>query len=149
MDFTGVHHEVFLQFELDADAHPIPTDIWKRILRYPIDEENILDLWRGYCELNSNRSLPELNRIEGGLGGDNNKTDKQVRFDEYTDRKLPSAKNDTIKIIIRDSDDGLNRWSIEELADLVQAFVRTCNHIIEANSYVTGAIILRAASFRE
>jgi len=92
-------------------------------------------MWRSHCKLQSNKNLPDLDRVEGGLGGNNNKINKQVRFnmDEGW------FKKDSIGIIVCNSED--EKWTAEQLDDLLQAFVKTCNAIIDAD-YINGCIVL-------
>ena len=77
-----------LRFSIDQKA---PQEYRKRwddvnliIGRYCNERIQLLDFWKSQMKLSSNKSLPILDRSEGGLGGNNNQTDKQVRFADYT-----------------------------------------------------------------
>lgn len=130
-----------LEFILDKYA-PIKyqkkwTNLKKNLLvgGIEIDINDILISVKNYCKLNTNKNLPILNRCEGGLGGDSNEFDKQLRF--YCDlnflNKLnpyPNSSN-SIKINIFNSSNNNNKWTLEELDDLTYAFVKTFNNIME------------------
>ena len=42
--------------------------------------KSIMETLVSYCEVDSNKSLPYLNRADGGLGGNNNMLHKQIRL---------------------------------------------------------------------
>jgi hypothetical protein len=75
-------HIYKLRFRINTDA---PTDYmnrWKK-LKYDCDNGNnkyIIEKMKKYCKLESNKTLPYLQRAEGGFGGNDNIMNKQIRF---------------------------------------------------------------------
>lgn len=104
-----------------------------------MNHKGILNQWRQKCKLESNQSLPILKRVGGGLGGDINMKHKQVRF-VVDERMLSSTKEDSIIILVLNPEYGKDKWTAEELNDLMQAFKETCNEIIEA-AYIRASIV--------
>tara|TARA_B110000444_G_C18538832_1_gene454716 strand:- start:353 stop:688 length:336 start_codon:yes stop_codon:yes gene_type:complete len=90
-----------------------------------------------------NKNLPYLKRSEGGMGGDDNLVNKQIRFRQFcsTDKRLINdvscQDNDVVltEIIGTNSE----KWTYEELDDLIYGFIKTANYNIEANC-VNGSI---------
>lgn len=87
-------------------------------------KEDIYNIWRGFCELDSNKNLPDLHGHEGGIGGDDNRTDKQMRFG------VDNSGYNFITISVSHPDLGPSKWTFPELTDLVQAFVKTLNQLM-------------------
>ena len=131
MDILDSHiHK--LRFRLDRDA---PTDFKKRWKKFKRDCENgnneqIVEHWKGYCKLEQNRILPYLDRIEGGIGGNNNTIHKQIRFRFGTWRTL-GIYDDADIVMDRIENTTTERWTYEELDDLVDAFIKTANNNVE------------------
>ena len=131
MDILDSHiHK--LRFRLDGDA---PTDFKKRWKKFKRDCENghnkqIVEHWKGYCKLEQNRILPYLDRIEGGIGGNNNTIHKQIRFRFGTWRTL-GIYDDADIVMDRIENTTTERWTYEELDDLVDAFIKTANNNVE------------------
>ena len=75
-------HIYKLRFRIDTDA---PTDYmnrWKK-LKYDCvngNNKHIVEKMKTYCKLESNKTLPYLQRTEGGFGGNDNIMNKQIRF---------------------------------------------------------------------
>jgi hypothetical protein len=109
----GYKHQI--RFRIDSDA---PKEYFNRFLEL----KNILDydykIKIQYlkqiidnCVLEGNRNLPILNRCEGGLGGDSNLNNKQIRFSEFTfKRRNLDNKND---IILNVYDSDVEKWTYE------------------------------------
>lgn len=90
-----------------------------------------------YCKLAINKNLPILNRCEGGLGGDNNLLNKQIRYN----MSFNSSNIDyEIKLNVLNSDDiSGEKWTYEELNDIMRAFIKLCNDYIKCecvNGYI-------------
>ncbi len=86
-----------------------------------------------FCRLESNKNLPILNRCEGGLGGNNNTENKQLR---YRLRTVGNIDND-IKINIINSDK--EKWTYDELDDLVESYIELFDSYMGAigvNGYI-------------
>ena len=59
------------------------------------------------------------------LGGNNNQTDKQIRFEMYNG-KISSTFDQMIMEVYASLNEG-NRWDVTELLDLKDAFVKVLN----------------------
>lgn len=72
-----------------------------------------------HCKNPSNKNLPYLKRVEGGLGGDNNYQHKQIHF-----RFNPSSLklDNDIVLKVYNSESGNECWTWEELDDIIQSF---------------------------
>lgn len=131
---THIHE---LIFNIDKDA---PSEYMKRWIDLKIKCENgenkhIIEQLKGYCNLNTNRVLPYLNRYEGGLGGNDNLVNKQIRFKGFQ----RDDNNDIIlhEIISTDNE----KWTYDELDDLIRAFIKMANFNIQAEC-VNGRIVM-------
>jgi hypothetical protein len=81
------------------------------------------------CNLESNKKLPLLNRTEGGLGGDSNTENKQLRFFEnYNIKNMKS-----IRIILYNSYNEKEIWTNEEIYDFTASFVEILNLELKFN----------------
>lgn len=78
----------------------------------------ICEEWLKNCRLNSNKNLNILTREEGGIGGNNNRIHKQIRFRNNRVFIIPS--NDIILDQIYNAPD--EQWTFEELHDLMVSF---------------------------
>ena len=145
-------HLHYLRFKLDNDAPNEYVERWTELksdCEYgesgpsePGPNKLILEVVKAHCILEQNKELPYLNRTEGGLGGGNNKINKQIRFRHNhnypKDFIMPNDRdNDIVFKEITNTD--TEQWTYEELDDLLFAFVKTANEIVEAEC-VTGVI---------
>ena len=89
------------------------------------ENKNIIEKWISYCKLESNRSLPYLDRAEGGIGGDDNNKNKQIRF-----RSSLGAKNDNDIVIDEIHNGQEEKWTYDELFDLIYGFVTLMDNTI-------------------
>lgn len=81
----------------------------------------IVDEIKNYCKLETNKNLPYLKRCEGGLGGNDNKMNKQIRF-----RLKDSVKyDDDILLYIENTES--EKWTYEELDDILRSFIMVLN----------------------
>ena len=129
-----------LVFRIDKDA---PKEFVKRWQEFKLkceggENKHIVEQIKDYCKLEKNKKLPYLNRSEGGMGGDENLLHKQIRFRHiFMGQKLngidiSNYNDDDIvfnEIISTDSD----KWTYEELDDLIYAFIKTSNYNVEAD----------------
>ena len=129
---------VKLEFNLDMFSPMEYQQKWK-ILKKNIefmeisleDRNNLLLEVKNYCILEINKNLPLLKRVEGGLGGDLNINDKQLRFLlNHNKYKFPN-ENNTIIINMFNSDNNDDKWTLDELSDLINAFVETFNNYMD------------------
>jgi hypothetical protein len=85
MEISPAHiHQ--LRFRIDSNAPNKFVKKWIKI-KNKCENENdrstirtIAEQIKDNCIIQSNKDLPHLERIEGLLGGNNNETDKQIRF---------------------------------------------------------------------
>tara|TARA_Y100001958_G_C21158743_1_gene493154 strand:- start:685 stop:1122 length:438 start_codon:yes stop_codon:yes gene_type:complete len=138
---THIHR---LVFRIDNDAPKEFMDKWNdfKLKCETGDNEHIVRQIKENCQLEQNKNLPYLKRKEGGLGGDDNHTNKQIRFRDYELwSQLPKyIDNDIIFDQIINTEKEI--WTYEELDDLIYAFIKTANYNIEAE-YVSGVIELQ------
>jgi hypothetical protein len=128
-------HEHKLCFRIDANAPPDYMKRWKTFKQKCESGENelIVEQIKGYCKLKQNKNLPYLNRKEGGMGGGDNKINKQVRFRDYKLwSKLPKYIDNDI-IIDRVYNTETEKWTYDELDDLIYAFIKTARYNVQAD----------------
>ena len=135
MNILNTHvHELIIY--IDKDAPSKYMELWKEFKTKCEDgnrNEHIVEQLKDYCKLNANRILPYLDKEEGGLGGNDNLNNKQIRFRIY----YSDNDNDIILNKIESTDN--EKWTYDELDDLLSAFIKTANSNIKAN-YVNGRI---------
>lgn len=145
-------HEHRLVFRIDNDTPKEYIKKWKDFKLMceggescpstPGPNKYILDQIKENCKLEENKKLPYLERSEGGLGGNNNIENKQIRFRDYKLwSKLPKyVDNDIILDQITNGKKEL--WTYEELDDIIYGFIKTANDIVEAEC-INGFIELK------
>ena len=135
---THIHK---LRFKIDNDAPPKYMERWEEF-KYKCEHgenKNIIEQWIYNCKLESNKKLPYLDRYEGGIGGDNNNINKQIRFrigrfgDEY-----PRLYDEDI-LMDQIINTNKEKWTYEELDDLICAFVKISNYYVQTDC-VNGCI---------
>ena len=146
-------HQHKLVFRIDKDA---PSEFIKRWETFKNkcetgsvqEKKSIMEKLVSYCEVDSNKSLPYLDRCEGGLGGDNNILNKQIR--------LRRKKRGISFLYDKHGDDILldqiystdtEKWTYDELDDLILAFIKTANQEVKAEC-VSGCIEIVNYDFR-
>ena len=140
---THIHR---LVFRIDNDAPKEFMDRWKDFkLKCESGESKeqkyILEQIKENCKLKQNKELPYLKRSEGGLGGDDNKLNKQIRCRDYELIQLPQyIDNDIIFDEIINTKQ--EKWTYEELDDIIYGFTKVANEIVEAEC-VNGFIELK------
>lgn len=122
-------HIIKLRFKIDSDA---PLGYMKKWLKLKTicengDKKEIIGDWLHNCEIRSIKDMPSLNRCEGGIGGDNNLINKQLRFRRYRNAVYDKDNDIVIDDIISTEQE---KWLLEELDDLIRGFR------IMANNYV-------------
>lgn len=137
MDLIETHkHE--LVFKIDKDAPEEYINKWNdfKLKCESGENEYIVEQIKEYCKLEQNKSLPYLKRCEGGLGGDNNLTNKQIRFRKYRMSKYQQDNDIIFDEIINVEQD---KWTYEELDDLIYAFQKVADNNLDAycvNGYI-------------
>ena len=136
---THIHK---LRFKIDNDAPPEYMKRWKEFKNKCEngDNKNIVEQWIYNCKLESNRQLPYLDRCEGGIGGNNNNINKQIRFrmGKWGDND-PRLFDEDILLLIENNKVSVEKWTYEELDDLIYAFIKTSNYHVQAEC-VNGCI---------
>ena len=117
-------HRHTLRFGLDSDAPTIYIERWKEIKMKCENGNNkyVVEQIKNNCKILSNKNLPYLERCEGGLGGNDNLLNKQIRFRMKTRIKYD---ND---ILLHISNTKTQKWSYDELDDIVRSFTIVLNN---------------------
>lgn len=142
-------HNHRLVFNIDRDVPEKYITKWNefKLKCEGGDNKHIIEQIKEYSKLESNKNLPYLERVEGGLGGSNNLNNKQIRFrhifmgQQLNGLNIPYKKDTSIifnEIISTD----LEKWTYEELDDLIRSFIKTANHYVE-KEWVTGYIEIK------
>jgi len=131
-------HRHILQFRLDSDAPTKYIERWTEIKREceNTDNESIVEQIKNNCKLVSNKGLPYLKIHEGGLGGNDNILDKQIRF-----RMETSFKTDN-DIVLHPSNTETQKWNYDELDDIIRSFTKVLNNKMRTEC-VKGCIEMR------
>lgn len=132
-------HNHRLVFCIDDDA---PEEYIKRWNEFKSKCESgknkhIVEQIKEYCKLETNKIMPYLNRMEGGIGGDNNVIHKQLRF-----RNSIFDINDNHVIFDQVMNTDIEKWTYDELDDVIYAFTKTANYNVKADC-VRGYIEMR------
>jgi len=139
----------------NIDDHMSDTEInkkWNKFKRICESGENynkyILEQIKENCKLESNKNLPILKREEGGLGGNNNSINKQIRFRhifndiEINGEGIPYFKKDNNIFLTNITSTNQEKWTYAELDDIIYGFIKTANFYMGFNC-VSGYIEIR------
>ena len=144
MSITDTHN-VVLRFRLDSDAPQKYIDKWKKLKSIcENDEKKISEIvveWLQKCKKQSNKKLPVLKRSEGGIGGNDNTKNKQIRFREIYDNTLKD--NDIVLDQVYNTKK--EKWTLDELDDLVYGFEEYANEYMDEEC-VRGVIEIKKKS---
>jgi hypothetical protein len=131
-----------LRFKIDNDAPPEYMDRWAKLKKQceSGENENIVNEVKKYCKMEENKKLPYLKRCEGGLGGNDNLKNKQMRFrNGYLWEKMSlTTDNDIVIDEIYNTD--TEKWSHEELNDILCAFIKVSEHNVQSDGCIRGCI---------
>lgn len=114
-------------FRGDYDAPPEYENLWLKLkdhFYHHLPPEDLLK----YCKLESNRNLPVLDRAEGGFGGNSNQENKQIRVFDY--KRTCDFSKDKICFILYDSQNKNEKWTFEEVNDIMNGIVKYFNEIL-------------------
>jgi hypothetical protein len=141
-------HNVKLRFNIYIDAPRQYVTKWLKLKEKcesgEKENKQIVYEWLSYCNNPSIKKMPFLKRLEGGIGGDCNYTNKQLRFRQLLPfrQTYPSYTIDDKNIVIEDiTSTEQEKWTIEELDDLILGFIKMANDYIGENC-VEGCIEL-------
>lgn len=129
---------IMLVFHIDLYAPKEYQDRWIEFMDLTFSKR-ILELWKSFCKLESNKNLPCLDRCEKGLGGDNNTINKQIRLPF----RLPGHSNCVVRkdeFIMNVYNTEHEKWTFEELYDLLSAFKELCNLLQSQEDCTVGYI---------
>lgn len=117
-------HIYKLRFKLDFDAPDNYIEKWNKLKKECETTNNkiIVDEIKNYCKLESNKNLPYLKRCEGGLGGNDNIINKQIRFRF----NFGSIKFDD-DILLDVENTKIEKWTYDELDDIIRSFIIVLN----------------------
>ena len=129
-------HKITLRFRIDGDAPKEYIDRWLKLKQIcenstkTSSNKEIVIEWLQNCTLESVKNLPYLNRCEGGIGRDSNLKNKQIRFRDRILYKM-DKDNDIVLDQVDSTDE--EKWTLEELDDLIRGFRRFANKRVEAD----------------
>jgi hypothetical protein len=135
-------HTHKLIFRIDNGCPEDYFERWKKIKSdcEEYDNKYIIDKMKTYCKLEQNKNIPYLQREEGGIGGNNNnQINKQMRFFRTLDPHMCLYYNDKVIILDQITNTDAEKWSYDELDDLIRAFTKTFNYFVESEC-VNGSI---------
>ena len=141
----SINYEMYvhkLQFKIDKDA---PQEYMNRWIKLKTKcesgkNENIVNSIKKFCKIEENKILPYLKRYEGGLGGDNNLKNKQMRFrnGRVWGRMMRHVDNDIVIDEIYNSN--VEKWTYEELNDILCAFIKVFEYNVQCEGCIRGCI---------
>lgn len=129
---THIHK---LRFRIDTNVPIDYMNRWKK-LKYDCDNGNneyIVEKMKTYCKLESNKTIPYLQRTEGGFGGNDNIMNKQIRF------RICWSNIDNDIILDQVDNTETEKWTYDELDDIIRALTKTFNYFVESEC-VNGVI---------
>ena len=135
-----------LRFSIDKDS---PPDYMKRWLDFKNkceggvgENRHIVEHIKESCSLQENKILPYLNRSEGGMGGNNNSINKQIRFREKMLLEMSCClwqyDNDIVMDQIYCTE--TEKWTYEEMGDLLSAFIKVSGYYVKSDGCIRGWI---------
>ncbi|MDB4769471.1 hypothetical protein OAG24_00750 [bacterium] len=108
------------------------------------NSKNIVEQIKNYCQLEQNKNLSYLDRLDGGMGKNDG---KQIRFRNtyLTTTGLPPDNDIILNNLFNTKTE---KWTYEELDDLVNAFIKVGNSKVrgdedDPSDYVDGWIQLK------
>ena len=121
-----------LLFRIDNGAPKKYINRWEKIKHdcEQGDNKYIIEKMKTYCKLNENKNIPYLIREEGGIGGNNNIINKQIRFFRSW-HIIPSNYNTNVIIFDQIINTDTEKWSYEELDDIIYGLIKTFNYFME------------------
>ena len=129
-----------LRFRIDKGVPKEYIKHWKHLKKQCERGNNkqIIENIKEFCQLEQNQNLPYLLCREGGIGGDDNQVNKQIIFRQIFWMKQ-TIDNDIIMDEISDTE--IEKWTYEELDDLILAFIKVIEFYIKWEPCTKGSII--------
>ena len=125
-------HIIHLRFKINSNESQFNKDKWlkfKNICESGKNKEVVED-WLQNCRIESVKNLPYLNRSEGGVGGNNNQKNKQLRFRKEQKYSWKIDNDIVFDNIISGENE---KWTLDELDDLIRGFRRIANEYVGEN----------------
>jgi hypothetical protein len=131
-------HDYKLRFRIDFNSPIEYINNWNKIKKECEEGNNkyISNLIKKNCTIISNKNLPYLDRLEGGLGGESNNDNKQIRFRHEFNEK--NNDNDIILYVIN-SDSKNEIWTYNELDDIIRSFTKVLSNLLKYE-FIKGCI---------
>lgn len=152
MNILNTHYHRLI-FYIDIDISKNGMNKWKKIKNDCENGDNkyIVEHMKYYYKLNTNKNLPYLNRCEGGIGGNDNNKHKQIRFRSFCNGQYLNGYNfgntkiDNNIMFNEIISNDIDKWTYEELDDLIYAFIKTINYYISGGvgDCISGYIEMR------
>lgn len=124
-----------LRFSIDKDAPPDYMERWSIFKKYCENGKSdknqlVVNQIKENCQLPLLKGLPYLNRSEGGIGGNDNQKNKQIRFRDgfmYNQKHMEwQYDNDIVLDQICSTE--TEQWTYEEMNDLLSAFIKVSEY---------------------
>jgi hypothetical protein len=119
-----------LIFRIDKDAPEDYINRWKKI-KFDCEEYNnkyIIEKMKTYCKLEQNKNIPYLE--QGGIGTEG----KQIRFFRLYSKFI--NYNDKDIVLDQIINTNTEKWSYDELDDLIYAFTKTFNYFVKSECVI-------------
>ena len=134
-----------LRISIDKDAHPDYMKRWSDFKNKCEggggENKHIVERIKQSCSLQQNKNLPYLNCIEGGMGGNNSSINKQFLFrtkKPWMSSFLWKYDNDILMDQIYCTE--TEKWTYEEISDLLSAFIKVSGNYIGSEGCIRGWI---------
>ena len=138
MDVLNTNNYVYkLRFSIDKDISKDCAIRWTELKNKCENGENkhIVENIKMFCKLEQNKKLPYLERFEGGLGGNDNKLNKQIRFRDNRLMTLPKRSDDDI-VLDEICSTHVEKWTYKEIDDLLFATMKAIEYQLESKDCV-------------
>jgi hypothetical protein len=125
-------HIIQLRFKINSNESQFHVDKWLKLKTICENGKNkeIVEDWLKNCRIESVKNLPYLQRSEGGIGGNNNQKNKQLRFRKEQQYSWKIDNDIVFDNIISGENE---KWSLDELDDLIRGFRRIANEYVGEN----------------
>jgi hypothetical protein len=142
MELLNTYHHK-LRFRIDKYAPPKWMNRWIELKQKCENGKNkhIVEQIKSFCKVESNKNLPYLDRIEGGIGGGDNRIHKQIRFRMYFDDRDRILERDNDIVFDQIYNTEQEQWTYEELNDIIHGFINMANSNVK-ETCVSGCIEL-------
>ena len=130
---NGVSYRVVAFLEVAA-PEPLQT-LWRKLIKETPRERSWISE-----ELSKRTGMPILLRVEGGVGGGDNRKDKQLRF-QSPRRCLDFGPRIVADLRNAEAEDG-DAWSLEEAISMRDALKLCCEEALEETGCVECVLVV-------